>query len=69
MRLAIEIVAALLLLICVTVTSAASAADRPGRTADGLGCHFSLPQGASLPQPDVEYSESILALSGMPHAK
>jgi hypothetical protein len=47
MRLAIEIVAALLLLICVTVTSAASAADRPGRTADGLGCHFSLPQNAS----------------------
>jgi hypothetical protein len=47
MRLAIEIVAALLLLICVTVTSAASAAERPGRTADGLGCHFSLPQNAS----------------------
>lgn len=47
MRLAIEIIAALLLLICVTVTSAASAADRAGRSADGLGCHFSLPQNAS----------------------
>ena len=47
MRLAIEIVAALLLVICVTATSAAFAADRPGRTADGLGCHFSLPQNAS----------------------
>jgi hypothetical protein len=47
MRLAIEIFAALLLLICVTATSAASAADRHGRSADGLGCHFSLSQNAS----------------------
>ena len=45
MRLAIEIIAAALLLICVTATSAASAAGRTA--ADGLGCHFSLPQNAS----------------------
>ena len=47
MRLVIEIVAALLLVICITATSAASAAERTGRSADGLGCHFSLPQNAS----------------------
>jgi hypothetical protein len=47
MRLVIEIVAALLLVICITATSAASAAERTGRSADGLGCYFSLPQNAS----------------------
>ena len=46
-RLAIEIIAALLLVICVTATSAAFAAGKTGRTADGLGCNILLPQNAS----------------------
>jgi hypothetical protein len=46
-RLMIEIIAALLLVVCVTATSAAFAAGRTGRTADGLGCTISLPQNAS----------------------
>jgi hypothetical protein len=47
MRLLIEIIAAVLLVVCVTATSAAFAAGKIGRTADGLGCNFSLPQNAS----------------------
>lgn len=47
MRLIVEIIAALLLVVCVTVTSAAFAAGKIGRTADGLGCNISLPQDAS----------------------
>ena len=47
MRLIVEIIAALLLVICVTATSAAFAAGKIGRTADGLGCNISLPQNAS----------------------
>jgi hypothetical protein len=47
MRLLIEIIAAVLFVVCVTATSAAFAAGRIGRTADGLGCNFSLPQNAS----------------------
>jgi len=47
MRLLIEIIAALLLIVCVTVTSAAFAAGKIGRTADGVGCSFSLPKNAS----------------------
>jgi hypothetical protein len=47
MRLTIEIIAAVLLVACVTVTSAAFAAGKIGRTADGLGCSISLPQNAS----------------------
>ena len=47
MRLLIEIIAALLLVICVTATSAAFAAGKVGRTADDLGCNFSLPQNPS----------------------
>ena len=47
MRLMIEIIAALLLVVCVTATSAAFAAGKIGRTADGLGCTISLPQNAS----------------------
>ena len=43
-RLAIEIIAALLLVICVTATSAAFASGKIGRTADGLGCNISIPQ-------------------------
>ncbi|MBV8924147.1 MAG: hypothetical protein JOZ74_02135 [Bradyrhizobium sp.] len=46
-RLMIEIIAALLLVVCVTATSAALAAGKPGRTADGLGCNISLAQNAS----------------------
>ncbi|HZR75077.1 hypothetical protein [Bradyrhizobium sp.] len=47
MRLTIEIIAALLLLVCISATSAAFAAGKLGRSADGLGCAFSLPQNAS----------------------
>src|SRR5689334_6059916 len=47
MRLTIEIIAALLLVVCVTVTSAAFAAENMGRSADGLTCGFNVPQGAS----------------------
>jgi hypothetical protein len=46
-RLLIEIIAALLLVICVTATSAAFAAGQIGRTANGLGCNISLSQNAS----------------------
>ena len=44
MRLMIEIVAAVLLVVCITATSAAFAAGKTGRTADGLSCAFSVPQ-------------------------
>lgn len=47
MRLLIEILAAVLLLFCITVTSAAFAAGRIGSSADGLSCGFSVPQNAS----------------------
>jgi hypothetical protein len=47
MRLMIEIIAAVLLVICVTVSSAAFAAGMTGRSADGLSCAFSVPQNAS----------------------
>ena len=40
MRLMIEISAALLLLLCITATSAAFAAGKAGRSADGLSCSF-----------------------------
>ena len=43
MKLLIEIAAAALLIVCITVSSAAYA----GPTADGLTCSFSAPQGAS----------------------
>ena len=43
MRLTIEIVAAALLVICISVTSAAfAAAGNTGRSADGLTCSFSV---------------------------
>jgi len=45
MRLTIEIIAALLLLICISGSSAAFA--RGGRSADGLSCAFSMPENAS----------------------
>jgi hypothetical protein len=47
MRLTIEIIAALLLLVCISASSAAFAAGKIGRSADGLSCAFSLPQNAS----------------------
>jgi hypothetical protein len=47
MRLLIEILAAAFLLFCITVTSAAFATDKIGRSADGSSCGFSLPQNAS----------------------
>lgn len=47
MRLLIEIAAAALLMVCITATSAAYAAGKPGRSADGLSCSFSVTQNAS----------------------
>ena len=47
MRLTIEIAAAALLLFCISATSAAFAAGKPGRSADGLGCSFSVAKNAS----------------------
>jgi hypothetical protein len=44
MRLLIEIAAAILLVICVSVSSAAFAGNR---SADGLSCSFSAPKNAS----------------------
>lgn len=46
MRLLIEIAAAALLVICIATSSAAFAAGK-GRSADGLSCGVSLPQGAT----------------------
>jgi hypothetical protein len=47
MRLTIEILAATLLVFCITATSAAFAAGNMGRSADSLSCAFSVPQNAS----------------------
>jgi hypothetical protein len=47
MRLLIEIAAAALLVVCITATSAAYAAGKLGRSADGLTCSFSVAQNAS----------------------
>jgi hypothetical protein len=47
MRLVIEIAAAALFVVCITVTSAAFATGKSGRTADGPSCTFSVPQNAS----------------------
>jgi hypothetical protein len=47
MRLFIEILAAAFLLFCITATSAAFAAGKIGRSADGSSCGFSVPQNAS----------------------
>ena len=46
MRLLIEILAAILLVCCVSVTSAA-AAGKMGRAADGVNCGVSVPANAS----------------------
>ena len=47
MRLLIEIATAGLLLVCITASSAAFAAGKSGRSADGLSCGFTVPQNAS----------------------
>lgn len=47
MRLMIEIAAAALLVCCISATSAAFAAGKTGRAADGLSCSFSAPANAS----------------------
>ena len=47
MRLIIEIAAAALLVCCISATSAAFAAGKTGRAADGLSCSFSSPANAS----------------------
>ena len=47
MRRIVEIIAALVLVACITATSAAFVAGKIGRTADGLSCSISLPQNAS----------------------
>jgi hypothetical protein len=47
MRLLIEIAAATLLVFCIVTTSAAYAAGKAGRSADGLSCSFSVPANAS----------------------
>ncbi len=47
MKLMIEIAAAALLMVCISATSAAFAAGKPARSADGLGCTFSVPSNAS----------------------
>jgi hypothetical protein len=47
MRLTIEIIAAALLVVCISASSAAFAAGTAGRSADGLSCSFSVPAGAS----------------------
>ena len=47
MRLIIEIAAAALLVVCVSATSAALAAGKPGKSADGLGCSFSAATNAA----------------------
>jgi hypothetical protein len=47
MRLLIEIAAAALLVCCISATSAAFAAGKVGRTADGLSCSFSVAKDAS----------------------
>ena len=47
MKLIIEIVAATLLVFCITASSAAFAAGKIGRSADGLSCAFSVPANAT----------------------
>jgi hypothetical protein len=47
MKLLIEIAAAALIVICVSVSSAAFGAGKAGRSADGLGCSFSVAKNAS----------------------
>jgi hypothetical protein len=48
MRLLIKIAAATVLVVCISASSAAFAAGKSGRSADGLSCGFTVPQNASL---------------------
>jgi len=50
MRLLIEIIAAILLICCVSVSSAAYAAGKMGRAADGVSCGITVPANASPAQ-------------------
>ena len=47
MRVTIEIIAAALLIFCISATSAAFAAGKAGKSADGLSCSFSVAKSAS----------------------
>jgi len=47
MGLLIEIAAAALFVVCITASSAAFAAGKPGRSADGMSCGFAVPQNAT----------------------
>ncbi len=47
MKLMIEIAATALLVVCISATSAAFAAGKAGKSADGLGCSFSVAKNAS----------------------
>lgn len=47
MRLTIEIIAAALVVCCISATSAAYAAGEAGKSADGLSCSFSVAKSAS----------------------
>ncbi|MEA2922598.1 MAG: hypothetical protein QOF07_2561 [Bradyrhizobium sp.] len=47
MRLTIEIIAAALLVFCISATSAAFGAGKPDSRANALGCSFSVPAKAS----------------------
>ena len=47
MKLMIEIAAAALLVVCISATSAAFAAGKGNKSADGLGCSFSVAKNAS----------------------
>ena len=47
MRLIIEIAAAALIVVCISASSAAFAAGKAGKSADGLSCGFSVPANAS----------------------
>jgi hypothetical protein len=47
MRLTIEIAVAALLVFCITASSAAFAAGKSGKSADGLSCGFNVPANAT----------------------
>jgi hypothetical protein len=47
MRLTIEIATTALLVVCLSATSAAYAAGKAGKSADGLSCSFTTAKGAS----------------------
>ena len=63
MRLLIEIVAAALLIFCISATSAAFAAGKTGRRADGLSCSFSVPQTPRPPRAAPRSSGNAAASS------